>query len=389
MGQIVKQEKVRTSELIPYASNAKIHSESQIKKIAASIREFGFLNPVLIDKDKNIIAGHGRVMAADLLKLEEVPCVYIEGLTEAQKKAYILADNRLGELAEWDMELVNSELDILKEMDFDIDLTGFELKIEEPEVKDDDFEIELPQEPKAKPGQVWVLGAHRVMCGDSTDPEQMRILLGGGEADLYLTDPPYGVNYTGKTKDALTIQNDNIDKEQFREFLRKAFDAAKQNMKAGAAFYIWLADSEQYNFQGACKDIGWIVREVLVWVKNTMVFGRQDYQWQHEPCLYGWNNGSHSWYSDRKQTTVLRFDKPQRNGEHPTMKPVPLFDYLIKNSTKAGDIVLDSFGGSGTTIIACEQNNRRGYCMELDPRYVDVIVKRWETFTGQQACLLE
>lgn len=210
------------------------------------------------------------------------------------------------------------------------------------------------------------------------------------EADLYLTDPPYNVNYTGKTKDALTIQNDKIDdKEEFREFLRKAFDAARQHMKAGAAFYIWLADSEQYAFQGACIDVGWVVREVLVWVKNSMVLGRQDYQWQHEPCLYGWNKGTHSWYSDRKQTTVLKFDRPIRNGEHPTMKPVPLFDYLIKNSTKEGDVVYDSFGGSGTTIIACEQNNRKAYCMELDPRYVDVIVKRWETLTGEKAQLLE
>ena len=210
------------------------------------------------------------------------------------------------------------------------------------------------------------------------------------EADLYLTDPPYNVNYTGKTKDALTIQNDKIDdKEEFREFLRKAFDAASKHMKAGAAFYIWLADSEQYAFQGACIDVGWVVREVLVWVKNSMVLGRQDYQWQHEPCLYGWNKGTHSWYSDRKQTTVLKFDRPTRNGEHPTMKPVPLFDYLIKNSTKEGDVVYDSFGGSGTTIIACEQNNRKAYCMELDPRYVDVIVKRWETLTGEKAQLLE
>lgn len=196
------------------------------------------------------------------------------------------------------------------------------------------------------------------------------------------------MEYTGKTKDALKIQNDSMSDGNFRQFLHDAFYAAKQNMKAGAAFYIWHADLEGYNFRGACFDIGWKVRECLIWSKDTMALGRQDYQWQHEPCLYGWNEGSHSWYSDRKQTTVLKFDRPKRNAEHPTMKPVALFDYLIKNSSKEGDIVLDSFGGSGTTIMACEQNGRKGYCMELDPRYVDVIIKRWEDFTGKQAQLV-
>lgn len=209
------------------------------------------------------------------------------------------------------------------------------------------------------------------------------------QADLYLTDPPYNVDYTGKTKKALKIENDKQSDDKFREFLRDAFEAAKANIKAGAAFYIWHADSEGYNFRGACRDVGWTVRECLIWSKNQFVLGRQDYQWQHEPCLYGWNEGaSHAWYSDRKQTTILEFDKPSKSEEHPTMKPVPLFDYLIRNSSKEGDIVLDSFGGSGTTIMACEQNGRKGYCMELDPRFVDVIVKRWETFTGEKAVLL-
>ena len=204
-----------------------------------------------------------------------------------------------------------------------------------------------------------------------------------------MTDPPYNVDYTGKTKDALKIENDKKSNDDFRQFLQDSFLAAKQNMKAGAAFYIWHAGLEGYNFLGACDDVGWKVRECLIWVKNTFALGHYDYQWQHEPCLYGWNEGSHSWYSDRKQTTVLKFDKPARNGEHPTMKPVALFDYLIKNSSKAGDIVLDSFGGSGTTIMACEQNGRRGYCMELDPRYVDVIINRWEQFTGQKATKID
>lgn len=210
----------------------------------------------------------------------------------------------------------------------------------------------------------------------------------GVQADPYLTDPPYNVDYTGKTKDALKIENDHREDSEFRTFLSEAFLAAKENMKPGAAFYIWHADSEGFNFRGACRDVGWTVKECLIWVKNSMVLGRQDYQWKHEPCLYGWNNGSHVWYSDRKQTTVLNFDRPTRNAEHPTMKPVPLFDYLIKNSSKEGDVVLDSFGGSGTTIMACEQNGRRGYCMELDPKYVDVIIRRWEEFTGKKAVRL-
>lgn len=200
-----------------------------------------------------------------------------------------------------------------------------------------------------------------------------------------MTDPPYNVDYTGKTKDALKIENDVMSNDNFRQFLQDAFLAAKDVMKPGAAFYIWHADSEGYNFRGACFDVGLTVRECLVWVKNSLVLGRQDYQWQHEPCLYGWTEGTHSWYSDRKQTTVLNFDRPSRNAEHPTMKPVALFDYLIRNSTKKGNVVLDSFGGSGTTIIACEQNGRKGYCMELDPKYVDVIIERWEKLTGKKA----
>lgn len=203
-----------------------------------------------------------------------------------------------------------------------------------------------------------------------------------------MTDPPYNVDYTGKTKDALKIENDVMSNDNFRQFLQDAFLTAKENLKPGAAFYIWHADSEGYNFRGACHDVGLTVRECLVWVKNSLVLGRQDYQWQHEPCLYGWTEGTHSWYSDRKQTTVLEFDRPSRNAEHPTMKPVALFDYLIRNSTKKGSVVLDSFGGSGTTIIACEQNGRKGYCMELDPKYVDVIIERWEKLTGKKAVLL-
>lgn len=211
---------------------------------------------------------------------------------------------------------------------------------------------------------------------------------GGVQADLYLTDPPYNIGYEGKTKKKLTIENDIQDSDSFRNFLVLAFSAAKEVMKAGAAFYIWHADTEGYNFRGACMDVGWQVRENLIWSKDVFTLGRQDYQWRHEPCLYGWNEGSHAWYSDRKQSTILEFARPKRSEEHPTMKPIPLFDYQIRNSSKEGDIVFDSFGGSGTTIMACEQNGRKGYCMELDPKYVDVIIKRWENFTGKKAVLI-
>ena len=223
-------------------------------------------------------------------------------------------------------------------------------------------------------------GGHRLLCGDATSKEDIEKLTDGVQMDLFLTDPPYNVDYVGATDKKLTILNDHMEDSNFREFLQKAFEIAKSVMKAGAAFYIWHADSEGYNFRGACRDVGWKVRECLIWVKSVMVLGRQDYQWQHEPCLYGWNDGSHCWYSDRKQTTTLHFEKPARNAEHPTMKPVALFDYLMKNSSKAGDCILDTFGGSGTTIIACEQNGRNAYSMELDPKYVDVIVQRYINF---------
>ena len=260
MGKIKDIQTVDIDRLIPYVNNAKVHSEDQITKIASSIREFGFVNPVLIDKEFNIIAGHGRVMAAKKLKLKEVPCLFIEGLSEAQRKAYILADNRLGELADWDMELVQSELETLQELDFDIDLTGFELPEEEevPEVIED--EVPEDVETRVKKGDVWKLGANRLICGDSTDLETIEKLMGDKKADLLLTDPPYNVDYTGKTKDALKIQNDKMDNDSFRQFLRDAFSSADMVMRGGAVFYIWHADSEGYNFRGACADNGWKVR---------------------------------------------------------------------------------------------------------------------------------
>ena len=376
------------NSISPYERNARAHGKDDVKAIKKSIEEFGFNDPIGVWNNQ-IVEGHGRLLAAKELGMEQVPIIRLDELTDEQRKAYALAHNKTAELSDWDFDMLAAELQDLN--DIDMSAFGFDIDkfVEEQSEIVEDEAPEPPKEPKSKVGEVWALGAHRVMCGDATKPENIEKLLGGVQADLYLTDPPYNVDYTGKTKDALKIENDKKSNDDFRQFLQDSFLAAKQNMKAGAAFYIWHADSEGYNFRGACFDIGWKVRECLVWVKNTLVLGRQDYQWQHEPCLYGWNEGSHSWYSDRKQTTVLKFDKPARNGEHPTMKPVALFDYLIKNSSKAGDIVLDSFGGSGTTIMACEQNGRRGYCMELDPRYVDVIINRWEQFTGQKATKID
>lgn len=383
------------SELIPYARNARTHSDEQVARIAASIKEFGWTNPILIDGSKGIIAGHGRVLAARKLGLEKVPTIELSGLTEAQKRAYILADNRLALDAGWDEEMLKLEFAELEKEGFELSKTGFGDEEIREMMADLDREVdgvedvetpEPPKNPKTKRGEVWILGTHRLMCGDSTSVEDVQEVMGGVLADLWLTDPPYNVAYQGKTKDALTIQNDEMDDESFRCFLVSAYSAADSVLKEGAAFYIWHADSEGFNLRGACRDVGWKVRECLIWSKNTFVLGRQDYQWQHEPCLYGWKDGeAHRWYSDRSQTTILEFDRPNRNAEHPTMKPVGLFQYLIGNSTKPGDIVLDSFGGSGTTLIACEQSGRSARILELDPCYCDVIIERWQNLTGQRA----
>lgn len=383
------------SELIPYARNARTHSDEQIERIAASIKEFGWTNPILIDGESGIIAGHGRVLAARKLGLEKVPTIELSGLTEAQKRAYIIADNRLALDAGWDEEMLKLEFAELEKEGFELSKTGFSDEEINEMMADLDREVdgvedvdtpEPPKNPKTKRGEVWILGTHRLMCGDSTSVEDVQEVMGGGIADLWLTDPPYNVAYQGKTKDALTIQNDEMDDESFRRFLVSAYSAADSVLKEGAAFYIWHADSEGFNFRGACRDVGWKVRECLIWSKNTFVLGRQDYQWQHEPCLYGWKDGAaHNWYSDRSQTTILEFNRPNRNAEHPTMKPVGLFQYLIGNSTKPGDIVLDSFGGSGTTLIACEQTGRSARILELDPCYCDVIIERWQNLTGQRA----
>lgn len=397
---------INPAELIPYARNAKKHDEAQVAKIAGSIREFGFNAPVLIAPDKTIIAGHGRVLGALKLGLSEIPCRILDHLTDAQRRAYILADNRLGELGGgWDSEMLALECAELGELGVDLDGIGLDAasldslgEIEEVVGQTDPDDVpEAPAQPVSVLGDVWVMGKHRVMCGSSTDLATVEKLMGGEKAALWITDPPYnvalGMNETpeeakkrNRRTDGPVVQNDSMDDASFRAFLVAAYGAADAVMKEGAVFYVWHADSEGFNFRGAAQDIGWKVRQCLVWVKSVLVMGRQDYQWKHEPCLYGWKEGAgHYWGSDRKQTTVLEFDKPSRNGEHPTMKPVELFAYQIGNSSRTGDIVLDSFGGSGTTAIACEQIGRSARLMELDPKYVDVIVTRWQAFAGKQA----
>ena len=381
-------------KLIPYARNSRTHSDEQIGQIAASIKEWGWTTPILVDEQGGIIAGHGRTMAAQRLKITTVPVMVAKGWSDAKKRAYIVADNKLALNAGWDNEMLALEFKDLMEQGFDVELTGFsqdEIDALMPEqleegLTDPDDAPEAPANPVTVQGDVWVMGNHRLLCGDSTSIADLERLCAGQMVDMWLTDPPYNVAYEGGTKEKLTIKNDSMGDTQFREFLRDAYTAANAVMKAGAVFYIWHADSEGYNFRGAAKDAGWTVRQCLIWKKSSLVLGRQDYQWQHEPCLYGWKEGaSHLWASDRKQTTILEFDKPARNGEHPTMKPVALFEYQLLNNTKGGDIVLDSFGGSGTTLIAAEKNGRVARLMELDPKYCDVIVQRWQEFTGKEA----
>lgn len=375
-----------TAELIPYAQNAKVHDKKQVANVANSIKRFGWQQPIVIDDNGVVVIGHCRLMAAKKLKMKEVPVTIASGLTDEEIRELRLADNKTNE-SEWDFGLLAEDTQDLEFEGFDFDwgLPGEE--VEPDEIVEDDYDEELPEEPISKQGDIWQLGRHRLMCGDSTQPDDIDKLMDGEKADLLLTDPPYNVAYEGGT--GMTIQNDDMEDAEFRQFLREAFKCADHAMKPGAAFYIWHADSEGYNFRGACHDIGWQVRQCLIWNKNSLVLGRQDYQWKHEPCLYGWKDGaSHNWNNDRKQTTVLDFDRPKKNDIHPTRKPIALFAYQIQNSCPKGGIVLDSFAGSGTTIMACEQDGRSAYCMELDPKYVDAIIKRWEKFTGKNAVLL-
>ena len=374
---------VPVTKLVPYVNNARTHSPEQINKLRASLREFGFINPVIIDRNYGVIAGHGRIMAAKEEGITEVPCVFADHLSEAQKKAYILADNRMAMDAGWDEELLRVEIEALQGMDFDPLLTGFDeaeladLFGEETEAKEDDFDVdaELEKPTVTQSGDVWTLGRHRLICGDSTQAETFDILMQGKKANLVVTDPPYNVNYEGT---AGKIKNDNMASEKFYQFLLDAFTNIARVMADDASIYVFHADTEGLNFRKAFSDAGFYLSGCCIWKKPSLVLGRSPYQWQHEPCLYGWKkNGKHQWYSDRKQTTIWEFDKTKKNTDHPTMKPIPLLAYPICNSSMSNTLILDPFGGSGSTLIACEQTDRSCYTAELDEKYCDVIVKRY------------
>ena len=381
---------VALDKLVPYANNARTHSPEQIGKLRSSLREFGFINPVIIDRDFGIIAGHGRVLAAREEGITEVPCVFVDHLTEAQKKAYIIADNRMALDAGWDEELLRVEIEALQAEAFDISLTGFGddeiadlFGNEKDEVEDDDYDLSAALEKAAfvQRGDHWVVGKHRLYCGDATNPDDVAALMDGNRANLVLTDPPYGVSF--KSASGLTIQNDSMKDEEFYNFLRKAFDNMVAHLENGGSAYVFHADTEGLTFRQAFVDAGFHLAGVCIWAKNSLVLGRSDYQWQHEPVLYGFlKNGKHRWYSDRKQTTIWNFDKPKRNANHPTSKPLDLLSYPLGNSSQENAIVIDTFGGSGSTLMACEKTNRICYTMELDEKYASVILRRYVEDTG-------
>lgn len=376
---------VPLDRLIPYINNARTHSPAQVNKLRASIREFGFINPVIIDADFGVIAGHGRIMAAREEGIKEVPCVLVDHLSEAQKKAYIIADNRYAEDAGWDEELLRLEIEALDAEGFNLNLTGFEeeelknlFELSGPDVEDDDFNLSeaLEKASFVETGDIWKVGRHTLMCGDATKKEDVDKLMGGRKANLILTDPPYGVSF--KSSDGLTLKNDSLKDEEFYRFLYGSFSCMASNLEKGGSAYIFHADTEGLNFRKAFIDAGFHLAGVCIWVKNSLVLGRSDYHWQHEPVLYGFlKNGKHSWYSDRKQTTIWNFDKPKRNENHPTSKPLDLLSYPILNSSQVNGIVLDSFGGSGSTLIACEKTGRLCHTMELDEKYASVILRRY------------
>lgn len=383
-----------TEKPVPYEKNPR-RNDAAVKYVANSIEQFGFRVPIIVDSEGVIIAGHTRLKAAKKLKLKEVPVHVAGDLDATQAKALRLADNKVSERAEWDNETLLQEIVDLRELGMDEALLGFEAdevaalfgEEEDAGKTDEDAVPDVQEEPQSVLGVVYRLGDHRLMCGSSTDKNDVLRLMSGQKADLWITDPPYNVAYVGKTKDSLTIENDSMDDDAFLSFLTDAYCSADAAMREGAAFYVWHADSEGLNFRMAAKVAGWKARQCLVWKKSCLVMGRQDYQWMHEPCLYGWKPGAaHFWGSDRKQTTILEFDKPSRSACHPTMKPVELFEYQIKNSSRSGDVVMDSFCGSGTTIIACEKSGRVARCMELSPHYCDVIRRRWAEFVHGEGC---
>jgi len=386
------------NKLVPYDRNPRTHSDEQIAQIAASIAQFGFVNPVLVDEEAGIIAGHGRLRAALQLQLESVPVIILDHLTPAQRKAYLLADNRLAEIAGWDTELLRLELKDLELADFDLSLIGFsddDIRgiLAEPDeildgLTDEDAAPEAPARPASQTGDIWLLGKHRVLCGNATDPQAVEQLMAGERADLVFTDPPYNVDYEGYTADMLTIQGDHMAPEDFGRFLRSAFTNYRQLIKPGGSLYVCHASSVQREFQGALEAAGFAVRCQIIWAKNTFAWGFGRYKFQHEPIFYCHVSGQNdAWYGDKSQSTLWQEKKPAANRLHPTMKPVELVERALINSSKAGDCVLDLFGGSGSTLIACERRGRNARLGELDRKYTDVIVKRWQEYTGEHAVL--
>lgn len=389
-----KMQLVSVSKLIPYINNARTHSAEQIMKLRSSLREFGFINPVIIDSEYNVIAGHGRIMAAKEEGIKEVPCAFVDYLTEAQKKAYILADNRMAMDAGWDEELLRIEIESLQGEGFDIGFTGFDEseladlfgKDDTSDVKDDDYDLSAALEKAAfvEKGDIWTVGRHRLMCGDATVSEDVEALMDGKKANLVITDPPYNVAF--ESSDGLSIKNDKMDTDKFYEFLLSAFTNMANHLEHGGSAYVFHADTEGLNFRRAFIDAGFRLSGCCIWVKNSLVLGRSDYQWQHEPVLYGFLPGKHYWSkaAGRSQTTIWNFDKPKKNKNHPTSKPLDLLAYPIGNSSRENAIVIDTFGGSGSTLMACEKTNRICCTMELDEKYASVILRRYVEDTGDK-----
>lgn len=413
-------EKIPASKIKPATYNPRKDlkpADKEYQHIKNSIEQFGYIDPIIWnERTGNLVGGHQRFKILQAQGMEEIECVVVD-FDEATEKAANMAVNKAQ--GDWDLEKLDS---LLKEVstEFQMEKFGFDAYTEQQDIMEDDFEPKLPKNPKAKPGEIYMLGVHRLMCGDSTSAADVKLLMGGAKADLIVTDPPYNVNYKGGTQDHLKIQNDNMGDAQFLEFLTAAFTRMHEHARTGCAIYVFHSDTGGYAFRKAFTDSGFSLKQCLIWVKNSFVLGRQDYQWRHEPCLYGWKDGAaHYFIDDRKQctifedkvdinklskaemkellkeyleagppSTVICEDRPARSPDHPTMKPVKLIGRLIKNSSKEKELVADFFCGSGTTLIACEQLGRICYGMEYDPKYVDVIIERWEKFTGERAIKL-
>ncbi len=401
MSQVMAQhlEHWPVDRLIPYARNPRTHSEAQVAQIAASLAEFGFNNPILVDTQSGIIAGHGRLLAARKLQLPKVPVIVLDHLSEAQKRAYILVDNRLAENAGWDEELLRLELAALEDENFHLDLMGFDdeelarlLADQEatPGLTDEDVVPEVRQTPVSRCADFWLLGNHKLLVGDATIREDVDRLMAGQMANLVFTDPPYNVDYQGYTEERLSLQGDRMTAEQYAKFLRTVCHHYRQIMKCSASLYMCHASSWQREFQNALEEAGFEIRCQIIWAKNTFAWGFGRYKFQHEPMFYAHLAGQKdAWYGDKSQSTLWQENKPVANRIHPTAKPVELMERALINSSKAGDLVVDLFGGSGSTLIACERRNRQARLMELDPRYADCIVRRWQEYTGKEVVLAD